>query len=49
MGQLVVVSGIYKGFGARIETGAERTTFFFFSLISLIADGPHHYHPACGH
>ena len=24
-------------------------TFFFFFLISLIADGPHHYHPACGH
>ena len=23
--------------------------FFFFSLISLAADGPHHYHPACGH
>ena len=23
--------------------------FFFFFLISLIADGPHHYHPACGH
>ena len=25
--------------------------FFFsvFSLISLIADGPHHYRPACGH
>ena len=24
--------------------------FFFFSfLISLIAGGPHHYHPACGH
>ena len=22
---------------------------FFLSLISLIADGPHHYHPACGH
>ena len=22
---------------------------FFFSLISLIANGPHHYHPACGH
>ena len=21
----------------------------FFSFISLIADGPHHYHPACGH
>ena len=23
--------------------------FFFFSLISLIADRPHDYHPACGH
>ena len=26
------------------------TTFLFFIFfISLIADGPHHYHPACGH
>ena len=25
----------------------ENKTFFFF--ISLIADGPHHYNPACGH
>ena len=24
-------------------------SFFFFFLISLVADGPHHYHPACGH
>ena len=24
-------------------------SFLFFSFISLIADGPHHYHPACGH
>ena len=23
-------------------------SFFFFSLISLIADGPHHYHSVCG-
>ena len=23
--------------------------FFFFSFISLVADGPHHYHPARGH
>ena len=23
--------------------------FSFFPLVSLIADGPHHYHPACGH
>ena len=22
---------------------------FVFFFISLIADGPHHYHPACGH
>ena len=22
---------------------------FFLSFISLIADGPHHYHPTCGH
>ena len=22
---------------------------FLFSFISIIADGPHHYHPACGH
>ena len=24
-------------------------SFLFFSLISLMADGPHRYHPACGH
>ena len=31
-------------------TGAAFTSLFiFFSFISLIADGPHHYHPACGH
>ena len=24
-------------------------SFFSFSFISLIADVPHHYHPACGH
>ena len=23
--------------------------FLSFSFISLIADGPHHYHPTCGH
>ena len=26
-----------------------RLFLFMFSFISLIADGPHHYHPACGH
>ena len=25
------------------------TFLFLFSFISLIVDGPHHYHPACGH
>ena len=25
------------------------SSFFFFFLISLIADGPHHYLPVCGH
>ena len=24
-------------------------SIFFLFLISLIADGPHHYHPGCGH
>ena len=35
----------------RAEAGRDDRTclFFFLSLISLIADGPHHYHPACGH
>ena len=36
-----------------LEHPPKRTTFhvllFFFFFISLIADGPHHYHPACGH
>ena len=30
--------------------GVSRPFFFFlFAFISLIADGPHHYHLACGH
>ena len=31
------------------ESKNDLWTFFFFFFISLIADGPHHYHPACGH
>ena len=27
----------------------EHRVWYFFFFISLIADGPHHYHPACGH
>ena len=38
------VPGIYDAGGV-----SPYTFFFFFSLISLIADGPHHYNPACGH
>ena len=36
----------------RVGGGRRYSSFFFFlffSFISLIADGPHHYHPACGH
>ena len=31
------------------ESAQQNHFFFFFSLISFIADGPHHYRPACGH
>ena len=27
----------------------QRIVVFFSPLISLVADGPHHYHPVCGH
>ena len=37
---LVRLKWLYKG---------SRTVFFLFFFISLIADGPHHCHPACGH
>ena len=40
------------GSGYELEQVNYRFSHFFFflpSLISLIADGPHHYHPACGH
>ena len=31
------------------ELAATHFFLLFFSLISLITDGPHDYHPACGH
>ena len=34
---------------AQQETACYFFLLFFFSFISLIADEPHHYHPACGH
>ena len=40
-----------SGDGSREEGGGEREpgNFFSSSLISIIADGPHHYHPDRGH
>ena len=35
-------------FWSTLRRGQPSTCYFFF-FISLIADGPHHYHPACGH
>ena len=35
-----------------VSTNQSRLVYLYiylFILISLIADGPHHYHPACGH
>ena len=32
-----------------IRSSTGTPIFLFSSLISLIPDGPHHYHPACGH
>ena len=38
-----LVPELVKGFGVC------SWIFFFYYFISLITDGPHHYHPACGH
>ena len=39
--------------GQQYNVGEKPTVILFFLFlfffISLIADGPHHYHPACGH
>ena len=45
--------GTREGTGERATSTAivwyKQYDLLFFSFISLIADGPHHYHPACGH
>ena len=41
-------SGVYLRDSSRVPR-RRPFFFFFFFFISLIADGPHHYHPACGH
>ena len=38
---------VTPGYTELLSLGVRYTFFFFF--ISLIADGPHHYNPACGH
>ena len=48
---LISSSAFSLGHGRNARALSMRPLFFlilFFS-ISLIADGPHHYHPACGH
>ena len=48
----VAIQVLSKPFAAarRVCSSKQCVQFFsFFSFISLIADGPHHYHPACGH
>ena len=40
---------VHRTAGGMRKTKEVITFFFFFFFISLIADGPHHYHPACGH
>ena len=59
--QVVYVTIKLKGLSQRFEESDEGDRqmgfgvvhccyfFFFLSFISLIADGPHHYHPACAH
>ena len=39
----------YSHFSSDVLHGITTFFSFLFSFISLIADGPHHYHPACGH
>ena len=34
---------------ALVNTASKPYFYLFIYLFSLIADGPHHYHPACGH
>ena len=48
---ILLTQGYYPR-GTRLNTMFVFTAYFFlffFSFIPLIADGPHHYHPACGH
>ena len=49
---IAVIRQFYDGMQARVRMDdGELSDFlsFSFSLISLIADRPHHYHPAYGH
>ena len=48
-GILPAFRGGVHSFISPTSIGPVPSSFFLFSSISLIADGPHHYHPACGH
>ena len=39
----------YGSTGYKVANPARGQLFFLFSFTLLVADGPHHYHPACGH
>ena len=45
----LISSSLKTDANKRVFFSTKSSVAFFSSLISLIADGPHHYHPACGH
>ena len=48
--QLIARSIISSGCVSLVKSVFGFVVFFFFFFVSLIiADGPHHYHPTCGH
>ena len=46
---ILAVVVLTKCRGSTVTSSQGSCFSFSFYLISLIADGPHHYHPACGH
>ena len=41
--------GVHGDAGADEEVRKKKKSFTFFFSISVVADGPPYYHPACGH
>ena len=46
---ILAVVVLTKCRGSFVTSAQVSCFYFYFCLISLIADGPHHYHPAYGH